>query len=677
MLLSPLRLFCFCALSLSVLASQLMAQSPPPPGAHVPGELRLEGLSRVEAGQPVQVDIWAIRPEKPFHYSGVVQTAAPRAELKLELRDANGKWVGGADPRFRHGKWQQMTLAADGLKVGRYEAVLTLLYDDLPFNQVRKRIVVLSPEGLAATQSLSAEQIAKAGNLDTEVLESGKVVAVLPKDRELLLPLSGDGDQLVYGVFAGPVPAFQSALAGEDLSVPPSGAEFVLRELYLGFGKGGADTLVLQAGEEDLHLLALRFEPVQGAAAKLAAHRQPTNRDRAVVINNDGFSEGFFDPKWKIESLPLQVTRYKDTDATQLDWCVLVSDVVSYRSKFAEFYGEHQTGKWATEGNKAARRFYLELEAHEPRMIPWLVSTGQEMGLPVWGSLRMSVSYGNHPFGDVFNGQMWGQHPEWRVKKSPDEPDNNDSPLSFAFDEVQQVRIGVLRELAEMGCEGVNLDYCRYPLIMGYEAPLLARFQKAHEEDGKNFALDDPKWVQVRQELHNEFLRKLRRVLDEVGKARGKRVPVSIRLPATKYQSFGFDPQTWIKQGLVDVLIPGFPGIDRWFDASVWTEMVKGSKVKVWINMEYYRHETALTELTDDQVAQGVKPGYQFKNEHEDYLRRAAEVYGQGADGMYIFNRWLHPEIFYGLSDSTYLKNWQLFQNPDNLDSEVKDTSKQ
>ncbi len=651
------------------------AQEEPPPGAYVPGEVRLAGHSRVQADEPIQVAVWAIRPEKPYHYSGVTGGVAPRAELKLELRDAQGKWVGGGEPRFRHGKWQSMTLAPQGLQPGRYEAVLTLIYDDLPFSRISKRITVLTAGEMAATPGISATEIAKFASLETKVLDGGRAAAVLPADRELVVPLPAKGPTVVYGTFAGSATAFQTNLSGRELEVNGWGSEYQQREVYLGFGIGETDQLVLEVGKSDLLLISLRFEPVSGAEANLAAHDQPGRGNKAVVINNDGFSEGFFDPKWNIKDLPLQVLRYKGTDATQLDWCVLVSDVVSYRSKFAEFYGEHHSGRWATEGNRSARGFYLELEGHDPKMIPWLVATGQEIGLPVWGSLRMSVSYGHHPFGKDFNGAMWQGHPEWRLKRSSDEASDNDNPLSFAYEQVQAVRIGVLTELAEMGCEGVNLDYCRYPLIMGYEAPLLKRFQEVHGEDGNDIALDDPRWVKIRQEHHNEFLRKLRQRLDQVGRARGKRVPVSIRLPATQYESFGFDPKTWIKEGLVDVLIPGFPGLDRWFDATFWTDMVGESKVKVWVNMELYRHETALTELTDDQVAQGIKPGYQFKNLHEDYLRRAAEVYAQGVDGMYIFNRWLEPEIFRGLADATYLRNWQQFQNPNNLDSGIRDKS--
>lgn len=658
-------------LTLGILLPALEVQANPPKGVHVPGELRLAGLSRIEVGQPIKVDVWAIRPEMPYHYSGVKKTVPPKAGLQLELRDAKGKWVGGAEPRFRHGKWQPMTLAADGLRPGRYEVVLTLFYDDLPFNQARKRITVLTAEEWAATVGLSSKQIAAQGSLETRVLEGDREVAVLPKDRELVLPLPGDGDQAVYGTVAGPSASFLSALAGRDVQVPGFGSEFLDRELFLGVGKGGADTLVLQAGDSDLQLVGLRFEPISGVEAKLATHDRPMKRDRDVVLNNDGFSETFFDPDWNYLDLPRQVLRYKKTDATQLDWCALATEVVNYPSAVVDFFGENHVGKWSREGEKAAFENYQALDKHEPKMFPWLVATGQKIGLPVWGSLRMGAGYGSHPFGKILNGQMWFDRPEMRIKRSPDEK-KPEGLLSLGYREVQDRRIGVLTELAEMGCEGVNLDYCRYPTVMGYDAPLLERFQKQHGEDGNSYALDDPKWVVVRQIGHNEFLRRVRAALNKAGKARGKRVPVSIRLPATKFESFGFDPQTWIKEGLVDVLIPGFPGFDRWFDIAPWVAMAKGSKVKIWANMEYYRWETSRGELTDEEVARGMKPGYQFKNQRPDYLRRSAEVYAQGADGIYVFNRWVQPELFYGLSDAAFVASWQEFRNPDNRDSVLK-----
>jgi hypothetical protein len=660
----------FFLLATGLLSSRLEARDAPPPGEYVPGELRLGGLSRVAADTPVRIAVWAIRPQLPYFYSGIKSPVAPRADLKLEVRDGSGQWVGGGEPRFQHGQWQMMDVIPEGLKPGRYEVVLTMLYDDLAFNRISKRLTVLTPESLAATPRISAEKIADMGSLRTETQADGSLVAMLPADRELILPLPGEARMAVYGTFVGPLSDFLVSLAGQDRELSASGADYLSAEFFLGFATGGKDALRLESGKQDLRIKGLRMEPLTGASAKLAAHNEPTIQDRAVVMNNDGYSEGFFDAEWKIQDLPLQVLRYKDTDVTQLDWCSLVSNVASYRSKYADFYGEGFNGKWARTGEKAAYENYRAIAQHEPPLFPWLVATGKQIGLPIWGSLRMSNSYGNHPFGEVLNGRLWFERAELRIRRTPEEAVDNDNPLSFAYEEVQAMRIGVIRELAEMGCAGVNLDYCRYPLIMGYDVPLLERFEKVHGEDGRPFALDDPRWVKIRKEVHNDFLRKVRGALDQVGKAQGRRVSLSIRLPATKFESFSFDPKTWIKEGLVDALIPGFPGHDRWVDVGFWRKMIGSAKIDLWPNIEYYRFSKT-SELTDEQIAQGMRHAYKFVNAREDYLRRAAEAYAAGADGMYIFNRWLEPGLFRGLSDATFIRNWQEFQNPDNLDSEV------
>lgn len=210
--------------TLGLLLSSSEIKANPPEGAYVPGEVRLAGLSRVEAGQSIKVDVWAIRPERPYHYSGAMELTASEIALKLELRDATGQWVGGGEPLFRHGQWQSVTLTAGGLKTGRYEVVLTLLYDNLPFNQARKRITVLSAKELEATPGMSAEQIGSAGKLETKNLDGNVTAAILTKGRELSLVLPGEGEVVVYGTFAGATPGFVSEVAGEAV-----GGDFYFR----------------------------------------------------------------------------------------------------------------------------------------------------------------------------------------------------------------------------------------------------------------------------------------------------------------------------------------------------------------------------------------------------------------------------------------------------------------
>lgn len=94
----------------------------------------------------------------------------------------------------------------------------------------------------------------------------------------------------------------------------------------------------------------------------------------------------------------------------------------------------------------------------------------------------------------------------------------------------------------------MNLGFCRYPTVLGYEEPMLKQFAEAHGEDGTKIPFDDPRLIRVRQEVMNSFLHEVCAAMDEAGKKRGQPVRVSVRLPATKIETFGFVPQTWIRR---------------------------------------------------------------------------------------------------------------------------------
>jgi len=413
----------------------------------------------------------------------------------------------------------------------------------------------------------------------------------------------------------------------------------------------------------------VRVEPLD---KRVSLVPRPGNGGKPLVVNNDGGSEGFWSPSWDPNQLPEMAERYQGTDVSQFEFSTNLGEMTNYRSRYVDFYGEG-VEEWPTRGYEAQRRHFLYLDQHEPRLFPWLAERSREIGLVFWGSQRMNADYGGHPeYSELFHSRFQKEHPEMRVLHSP----RHTTPsfyLSYAHAAVRERRIGVLRELVEFGCEGVNLDFCRYPNVLGYEAPMPELFRQAHGGDGAEVAFDDPRWVSVRQQVMNGFMREVRAAMNAEGRKRGRPVLVSVRLPATRYETFGFDPQTWVREGLVDALIPAFPGPERWFDIKPWVAMVRGTKVQVWPGTEFYFHEIASAELTDKDVARGLKPGAQFWLKRSDYLRRAAEAYAVEAHGFYMFNAWAKRSaaLVRGISDPTFVTHWRRYLDPENLSSEI------
>lgn len=641
----------------------------PAEGMMHPGELRLAGPRVMQEGEDLRAWLRAVPPVVPINYHGVYRQVELRPELRVQWLDSQQKVIAGTSLPFAPETWQAVPLANQQLAPGDYTLRAEIVVErGSVFSRVEKEVrVVATEEGqsLAALQK-DAPAIAKATGL-----KQTKGAVLIPKGTEADLLLPGKGRVAVYGRLAPPSAAFAAALGETQRNLPAfRDASFLWREVFLGVGEGGRDALRLLSGEGEVRLAGIRVEPLSEDVSFVPGSG---NKGKQLVVNNDGGSEGFFDPAWNPERLPEMVDRYRGTDVSQFEFATNLPEAANYRSRFVEFYGEHFKGTWPTKGYKAQFRAYAALDKHEPRLFPRLNARCREIGVTFWGSLRMNSDYGYQPeYAQLFHSRFQNERAEMRVMTSPYQKQPS-FYLSFVQPEVRERRIGVLRELAEFGCAGVNLDFCRYPTVLGYEEPMLRRFTEAHGEDGSKVPFDDPRWIRVRQEVMNGFLRELRTAMNEEGQKRGQPVRISVRLPAKKYETFGFDPQTWIKEGLVDALITAFPGWERWFEIAPWVAMAKGSKVEIWPGTEYYFHETSTGELTDADVAAGKKPGAMWLLSRADYLRRAAEAYAAGAQGFYMFNAWdkAHTRLVRGITDAKFVANWRRFLDPENLGSEI------
>ncbi len=171
------------------------------------------------------------------------------------------------------------------------------------------------------------------------------------------------------------------------------------------------------------------------------------------------------------------------------------------------------------------------------------------------------------------------------AKKHPELRRKNGNFLTFAEPKVQEYMLSLYREVLDAGAPGISLDFCRYP-----------------------YGVDAAKDVTL-------FLRKLRALADEY---EGRRT-VLIRFPAKgERRSEHFDFRSWAKEGLVDYLCPSniFATVLH-FDVAPYVEAARGTASKV------------LPVIDVMPVGPFAQPG--------PLLRRAAEIYRAGADGIYLY----------------------------------------
>ncbi len=617
----------------------------------------------------------------------VLVTAPSRPGLSLELEAENCEtWEHVAvtctpEP----GKWVPVRLDSPRLVAGGYWLTARL--------KVRTAIVALETTCVRLhTSVLGDDEVAAAApppggalilrdlpqwcegapafdySLPGKTPQAGRGVA-LPQGGQLTIKSPVAGECAVYVAAESPWPALSVQWGGRRETIAAAQADWERRggfqELFVGYGDFAAAPLVVKSPQAPCKLSHIRIARLSPEEATLAHHQNDPTHNRRVIYNNDGFSELWGVKNWDRARLLQLVERYQGTDTEFFEMACLVSGWVNYPSKFATFYqpGDVPDDQWVRANDKMAAELFVQLERDGLPIYPTLVARGKEIGVPVWGSLRMSGYYGfqEQQTMQPFNGKLWHEHPEMRIRNRDGRSSTN---MSFAWEPVRQQRIGVLGELAEMGCAGVMMDFCRYPDILGYDEPFVQGFKAKYGVSPLELADNDERWITYRCEMMNDFFRAVRKHIDEIGRRQGRQIRISVRVPATGYREYGFDPATWAREHLMDILIPHYPGLERDFDTRPWVAMAHPHGVLVYPGIEVTKTMTSNTELTDAEIKRGVKPGIVTAMSQDDYRRRVWRRYREGADGTFLFNIWTVGYTRNLLGDKESLRKWSTFEDP-------------
>ena len=200
------------------------------------------------------------------------------------------------------------------------------------------------------------------------------------------------------------------------------------------------------------------------------------------------------------------------------------------------------------------------------------------------------------------------------------------SNLSLAFPEVRQRWIDLYREAVRYGADGAHLLFIRSEPFVLYEEPSVKTFEEKYGEDPRDLPFDDPRWLQHRAGYLTEYMRQMRRMLDEEGSKQGRRLGMSASFyfhPSPTY--YAMDPVTWAKEGLVDYLLP--------MNDLIRTSVPMPDSLGFWSPhvLTFIRGLKRATKGTGVKIypdAMGLTPS------GEAYARRAMELYGSGADGL-------------------------------------------
>ncbi len=367
---------------------------------------------------------------------------------------------------------------------------------------------------------------------------------------------------------------------------------------------------------------------------------RPRHAAKLVVTNDDGFS-AFFSGKYRTaQDLEQQVRSYADTQVAVLEWCIAAGSRVNYLSHVTELIGTN-VKEFPRRGDQLASETLQRLADQGIDPLAVVAATCHAVGIACYASLRMNGDYPASWMGEtlprMMNSNFWWSHPEFRVRGKKGE---DRTKLSYAFPEVRAFKLGILREAAERDIDGINLDFLRHPDFFGYEVPMVQAFENRYGIDPRTVPATDPRWLRLRAEIMTGFVRDVRRVLDEAGRRKGRRLGLSVRIDWREYRTWGCDLAVWLEEGLLEYAVVAQRSLGGYeFDLKPFVALARGTGCAILFGEEATVSGHDLTAHEDKLIAEGkMKAPARDTMTLARYQERAARWYAAGADGVHLFN---------------------------------------
>jgi hypothetical protein len=367
--------------------------------------------------------------------------------------------------------------------------------------------------------------------------------------------------------------------------------------LWLSFGM--LQTLIAQDAKMST------IHDLRAARAKLA------DKPRRLIANNDGCDALYF-PR----SLEPTVKKFIDQRTSLLAGSHV--GTVSYctiSSGFGQFTHDTRVGAVLTRQGvdygirPDDRNITADLIQQGTDTLRAVTDFAHANGMESFWSMRMNDTHDveHKPERPYFLfPQLKLDHPDWlvgdHVKRTPH---GRWSSVDYARPEIRDLAFRYVEEVCRnYDVDGVELDFFRH----------LCYFKSV--ANGGNAS---PAEVAAMTDL----MRRIRLMTEEIGLKRQRPILVSMRVPDSPAFSLesGLDVDTWLKEGLMDLVIT-----TDYFRLNAWERSVEWGHqhgVKVYL------------ALTDPRVKHETR----FKRASVlAYRARAANAWASGADGLYLFN---------------------------------------
>ena len=356
------------------------------------------------------------------------------------------------------------------------------------------------------------------------------------------------------------------------------------------------------------------------------AREKALNRKRTVIYNNDG-NEPYLWPTNKtfsiVEFLDMRTTPVLGSQVDSVFYCPVSSGFgfLTANISSADLMLRDLGTVKHLEGKKNVLQNFLDMGTDPVREV---VSWCRTNGFEVFVTLRVNDTHDQGtdqtkvgpPYaypGNALFSPFKIKHPEFLMGACTNRPPSgNWSAVDFTHEEVRERFFQMCRDLCtHYDLDGLDLDFMRH--IQLFKSVAWGGVASAEERD-----------------MMTATLRRIRAASEKAGKARGRPILLSIRVPdSVPYcNDVGIDLEAWLKEGLVD-MVSG----TSYFQLNPWPYLVKlchSHGVRMYASL--------------DESRLPVSPGLK-RTDQATYRARAMAALRAGVDGISYFNLFSATEI--------------------------------
>ncbi|MCK5802836.1 MAG: hypothetical protein KAI66_08390 [Lentisphaeria bacterium] len=344
-----------------------------------------------------------------------------------------------------------------------------------------------------------------------------------------------------------------------------------------------------------------------------------------IIFNDDTCSLRLIEPPHSPAQIENAYTYLKDTQVDWVLWCMSTGDIAySYYSRIAEnaYDLSHLTPPAeGVYGKTPERNLLLSLHQQGIDYLPLLINEFHRRDKGFFASFRMNDCHQKSDPEGFLAGKFWQENQHMRLWDVLDGASYYNAALDYSFKEVRDRRFGVIKEVVERyDVDGVEIDFKRndftFPKGTGWQ----------------------------RRGVLTSFYGRVRRLLDRVGKKRGRRLRLITRVPVyeKRLRECGMDVAQWLKRRLIDVLVMSDHACDFNLEFTKYRDLAHQHGVLFYNSLEYgMRLNTSCDTWLPRYVKRPLHSAHTL-DPPEQLIRRnrayAQNSLAQGCDGIYMFN---------------------------------------